>query len=606
MSRLGRGVVVLVVGAVVAGGGIAAYARDADAGLRTATVTRGEVQQTLELTGTLSREGRADLVFPTAGTVAALPVALGDKVDAGDVVARLETRELRDEVRRARSRLASARAQLEADLEAQTSSVATAVSGGSSSGTASGSAGAAATASPGGTSPEADPSGEPTGQPSAGPTDDPAPDSGDGDVQAVLDVLAAQQQAVLDAQSSATTAIEAAKAALSDQQAVCAAALEPGEGTGDDTRDDTGDDTGDVPTEDPTDAAGDGSAALEACTAALGVVRDAQDEVAVQQDVLQASLEALGATLTDVLGSVEQGSSSDPTPTDPAPTDGPSSDETGSQQSGQQTGQQTRAAASGTGTSTEADARAATLTVTAATLAADQASIEEARATLVQAQDALAMATVRAPISGTLVATDVAQGDSVAAGGSVGVVVSEGSTVLTATVALADVPSLEPGQQATVVVAGGEEELEAEVTQIGTVPDDTGAYPVTLELRRTDLDLPTDLPATASVVVGEASDALVVPASAVSDGAVSVVDAAGFTSTTRVTTGLVGATTVAVLDGLEEGQEVVLAELGEPLPGADDTQVGPGAGSGGGFGGGGPPAGFAGGGPGGGFPGAGG
>jgi len=203
----------------------------------------------------------------------------------------------------------------------------------------------------------------------------------------------------------------------------------------------------------------------------------------------------------------------------------------------------------------------------------------------------------------------VARGDSVAAGGTVGVVVSEGSTVLTAAVPLADVPALERGQQATVTAAGGEEELRAEVTQIGTVPDDSGDYPVTLELRRTDLDLPTDLPATASVVVGEASDALVVPGSAVSDGRVTLVDAAGATSPTRVTTGLVGATTVEVLEGLSEGQEVVLADLGAALPGADDTQVGPGAGGGfggGGFGGGGPPAGFTGGGPGGRLPGAGG
>ena len=69
------------------------------------------------------------------------------------------------------------------------------------------------------------------------------------------------------------------------------------------------------------------------------------------------------------------------------------------------------------------------------------------------------MATVRAPISGTVVALDVARGDSVAAGGTVGVVVSEGSTVLTAAVPLADVPALERGQQATVTAAGGEEEL---------------------------------------------------------------------------------------------------------------------------------------------------
>ena len=594
MRRLGRGLALVAAGAVVVGGGIAAYGGDADAGLRTASVTRGEVQQTLELTGTLSRAGRADLVFPTAGTVAEVALAVGDEVAAGDVVARLETQELRDGVRRARSRLASARAQLEADLAAQTAAVSTVVSNAASTGSSSGSSsgsGATLPASGTSTSAPADPGSEPIGQGAGGPTGEPG-EAGDGDTQALLDSLAAQQQAVLEAQSGATTAIEAARAALADQQTVCAAAFEPA-GT-------TEEDPADEPTDDPGgESDGGGSAALDACTAALGVVQDAQDEVALQQDALQAALETLGATLTEVLGSVEEESPTDPAPSDPGAAGG-----SAGQQSGQQSGRVGGADVPQTDTAIEPEARGGTTTVTAATLAADQATIEEARASLVQARDALEMATVRAPISGTVVALDVARGDSVAAGGTVGVVVSEGSTVLTAAVPLADVPALERGQQATVTAAGGEEELRAEVTQIGTVPDDSGDYPVTLELRRTDLDLPTDLPATASVVVGEASDSLVVPGSAVSDGRVTVVDAAGATSPTRVTTGLVGATTVEVLEGLSEGQEVVLADLGAALPGADDTQVGPGAG--GGFGGGGPPAGFTGGGPGGRLPGAGG
>ena len=72
MRRLGRGVTVLVVGAVVVGGGIAAYGGGADAGLRTAPVTRGEVQQTLELTGTLSRAGRGVSGILALGLLGAL------------------------------------------------------------------------------------------------------------------------------------------------------------------------------------------------------------------------------------------------------------------------------------------------------------------------------------------------------------------------------------------------------------------------------------------------------------------------------------------------------------------------------------------------------
>ncbi|NHA02077.1 hypothetical protein G5V59_27200 [Nocardioides sp. W3-2-3] len=100
------------------------------------------------------------------------------------------------------------------------------------------------------------------------------------------------------------------------------------------------------------------------------------------------------------------------------------------------------------------------------------------------------------------------------------------------------------------------------------------------------------MPATVTAVVGSARDVVVVPASAISDGTVSVVKD-GTAQRVRVSTGIVGATVIEVTDGLAKGDEVVLADLDADLPSGDGSQQGTGGFGGGGFPGGGtPPAGL--------------
>jgi RND family efflux transporter MFP subunit len=235
------------------------------------------------------------------------------------------------------------------------------------------------------------------------------------------------------------------------------------------------------------------------------------------------------------------------------------------------------------------------VTVTAATLAQDQAKIDQAKADLVTAQQALDGATLRAPAAGTVAAVDVAKGDSASVGTDVVTIVSKGLTSVDLTVGASQIRQVEVGEQAKVTPAGSDTELAGTVARIGEVPDTSSGsatYPVTVTLVKRGLGLLTGTTAAVDVVVGSADGVLTVPSSAVSDGTVTVL-AHGKPERVRVTTGLVGRTRTQITDGLSAGERVVLADLSMPLPSGDDSSSGGAFGRSGGLGG------FSGGGPGG-------
>ena len=379
------------------------------------------------------------------------------------------------------------------------------------------------------------------------PTKSPTKTPTNGDA---LAELTAQQQAVTSAQTTVGASLSAARDALAAQQTACAAAF---------TTDPSA--TADPTAGDPTN---------QACTDALATVQTAQQQVATDQGSLQTALGDLASTLTTAIAGLQSESDEEPssTPTTSAPSSGTPSAATGS---------------SGAGGG---------MTVTAATLAKDQAAIDQAKADLVVAQQELRMATVTAPFAGEVVAVDATEGDSVSSGTEVFVLVSRGTTTVLVDATSTQVQQLAVGQQVTATPAGSDHELTGTVTQISTVPDDASTYPVTITLKRKHLDIATGLDASLSVVTGTAEDVVTVPASAVTNGVVTVQDGDVVTRT-RVTTGVVGATTVEVTDGLSAGDVVVLADLGRALPTTDDSSTQRRAfGGGGGFGGtGGPPAG---------------
>lgn len=496
-------VAALAVAAVVLG-----YAVRSDGsgpGYRLVRAATGDVEQVLSVGGTVDAAHRADLAFAVGGTVARVEVAQGDRVEAGQVVAVLDTTSLRAAVVRAEATLAEAKAQLESDRSAQTQSMATGAQ----------------------TQPETGSAGRPSG---ASP--------------AVLAALKKQQADVLTAQSAAGRAIVAAKEALTAQVAACKGVAETDPETDPEADPETA----------PADA-GAGDQALTACTTALGTVQAGQDDVAAAQDALAKALAALSGTLSTALGSVAKGS-------------------TGSSGS---SGPEGAAARSGASSGTPSAAGAATQTVTAARLASDQASIDQAAAGLVEAKQALRRATLTATRSGRVASVGVTAGDDVSAGDAVAVVVGGRTVTVTGAVTATQVAQVAVGQTVRVTTPGSEQATTGTISAVGLVGDSSSGattYPVTVMVEDPSIALPTGSRAMLAIVVGTATDVVTVPVSAVSRSggeAVVRVEKDGILSTQRVTLGAVGATRAAITDGLQAGTTVVLADLGQGITDAGTT-----------------------------------
>ncbi|MBC7279795.1 HlyD family efflux transporter periplasmic adaptor subunit, partial [Nocardioides sp.] len=213
-------------------------------------------------------------------------------------------------------------------------------------------------------------------------------------------------------------------------------------------------------------------------------------------------------------------------------------------------------------------------TVTAATLAKDQAEIDQAKADVAAAKAALAGAVLKAPAAGTVASVAVKKGDSATVGTAAVTLIAKGLTSVTMSVSASQVEQLETGQAANVTPAGADKALAGKVTLVGQVPDTsggTGTFPVTVTLDETGLDLLAGNMATVEVVVGSAEDVMTIPASALSNGSVLIIDGDS-TQRQPVTTGLVGATRIEITDGLEAGQRVALADLSQELPGGDSSE----------------------------------
>ena len=84
---------------------------------RSAIVERGTMLVAISASGSIEPQARVGLAFELPGRVAEVPVEVGDKVEAGDVLARLDTRQLTLQVQQAQAALTLAEAQL-AQLQA--------------------------------------------------------------------------------------------------------------------------------------------------------------------------------------------------------------------------------------------------------------------------------------------------------------------------------------------------------------------------------------------------------------------------------------------------------------------------------------------------------
>jgi multidrug efflux pump subunit AcrA (membrane-fusion protein) len=584
-----------VLAGVLAVGGVA-FAANRETGdpYRTATAGMAAVAQTVDAVGTVASASRADAAFSVAGTVATVDVAVGDVIEAGDVLATLDPTSLQEALDQAESTLADAEQQLEDDLESQTTTTSSSTSV-SSTGTAATAAGATATGATAS-----------TGTGTTGGTTTAGPGAG-GAVASAIDAVTQAQAALLAQYDAVAAALATSEVSLTASQAACETFLSIGdaadgetdpatEPTAEPTADPVIDPVTDPATDPVTDPATDPVSdpatmeALVACQAALGVVQTDQQAVDAAATVLldlAAALDAAVAEAQETLtaAAISSGASSSSTPSSSTPS--------------------TSATVSSGGGSNGVEGQSTQTSIASAEdILADRATIDAATADVAIAQAQLGMIRLTSPIAGTIGAVSLAPGDGVTASSTSAVVTVLGDTghAVSMALPLSVIDTVEVGQNAEATVAGTDELLTGTVTSIGVLDvsdSSTPEYTVVVSLDPTDARLFDGASAQVTIMVGGNEKTLTVPTSAVHvDGATTTVTVLrdGEPVAVEVTTGAVGSELTEILEGLAAGDEVVLADLAQSLP-AGDTEVDSGltglsdtgdASSGGGMGGGAP------------------
>ena len=250
-------VAITVVAVLVVSFAMGAFGASGDS-YRTVVVAERAVDAELTGVATIEPTSQATVGFPNRGTVASVSVKVGDEVAAGDVLGRLDTTALEQQLHDAQQTLADASLTL-----------------------AKGLAGTKSTTAGSGTTARKISTLSSTGSPivlTAATSTDPE--------------LAAAQQAVLDGQSKVDAAMTTASTALDNAIAVCAPSSTD-------------------PSADASDSAPDASdPAPDTCTTALQAVLDAQKAVQTAQNQLAAASiaydELLGATGGDAVDPVRR------------------------------------------------------------------------------------------------------------------------------------------------------------------------------------------------------------------------------------------------------------------------------------------------------------
>ncbi|WP_457032078.1 efflux RND transporter periplasmic adaptor subunit [Kitasatospora sp. P5_F3] len=240
-------------------------------------------------------------------------------------------------------------------------------------------------------------------------------------------------------------------------------------------------------------------------------------------------------------------------------------------------------------TGQQAPATSTTTTeVDEAQVAQAEQQVETAQTNLTNAQTALAGTTLTASVDGTVASVSGKVGDTVTGSGTKstggtstttsstpsGFVVLTNPTGMRVTASFSELDSLKvkKGAAATVTLnAQSDTKLNATVLSVSSLPNSSGSgagsssavqYSAVLQITGDTSKLRTGLSATISVITGQADNALSVPTAALSGTGSSrtatVVKADGSTERVSVTVGIEGDSTVQVLEGLSEGDQVQL------------------------------------------------
>jgi multidrug efflux pump subunit AcrA (membrane-fusion protein) len=206
------------------------------------------------------------------------------------------------------------------------------------------------------------------------------------------------------------------------------------------------------------------------------------------------------------------------------------------------------------------------------------------------AAQALTTATLTSPIAGTVAAVAITTGNTVDANStsSVITILGPGQYEVSTTVGLSLIDQLEVGDEASIAVNGITKPLRGKVTMIGVLSSSATSgdvtYPVTVLLDPVSQTLYQGSGASVDITLSEVSNVLTVPTSAVhttgSQHSVSVLTN-GAVSTVVVQVGAVGTGLTEITSGLKAGQEVVIADLNQPIVSTTTSAAGGLAGLGG-------------------------
>ncbi len=209
----------------------------------------------------------------------------------------------------------------------------------------------------------------------------------------------------------------------------------------------------------------------------------------------------------------------------------------------------------------------------AAQLLQDQGQLASDQQTLSQAQQHLDAATLTAPIAGVVGQVSLTEGATAPTTQGV-TIIGPGAATVATTIALAQMPKVALGDTVQVDPVGSTTSLSGTVTTIGVLPASTSGstptYPLTVTIDTGAEGLPSGDVTRVSIVTAAVKDALTVPESALvatgqGAGTVTLLEG-GSTSTVTVSTGAIGSGRVQILSGLSPTADVVIANLSEPLP----------------------------------------
>jgi HlyD family secretion protein len=215
-------------------------------------------------------------------------------------------------------------------------------------------------------------------------------------------------------------------------------------------------------------------------------------------------------------------------------------------------------------------------TAAASNAAVTKAEVERARAAVERAETDLRYATIRSPMDGLVLSRDVEIGDAVS---SILVLGSQATLVMTmgdvsevyvlGKVDEADIGQVYLGQPARIVVESfKDKKFVGEVTKIspfGVEVDNVTTFEVRVSIKNPGGELKTNMTANAEIILEEKKDVLLVPESAVvydrdRNASLEIPDSSADDGKRKVavTLGISNGVKTEVVDGIDEGSQVVL------------------------------------------------